>query len=344
MKIEMGESLLYSWLKHAKECQIVQTNWKPSSSWKLHNNETLVNIMDIVSNFFQEKYGINIFKKSSLEQLLKQAEIDVIGISYNPEPIIYGVDVAFHENGLMYGNKVDTASIIIKKYVRTLMCIIGYFNYWDGEIIFASPNVNDNVINELIPKINDLKLLLKKLNINFKIKFFNNDDFYKSILSPIMLKSNDISDTSELFMRSYQLIKLFQKNNNRIDNSAGNTNNNTNDSEYISISALDELKIGKTVQITIKYILENNLIDNNTLVLLQNKDYCKNIFGINFAVLKDISNCDNKNEMRLDSRGYSRYYTTPLEYNGKSYLLCQEWNDKLHRGKYDKWYKPIINL
>jgi len=30
MKIEMGESLLYSWLRHVKECQIAQTNWKVS--------------------------------------------------------------------------------------------------------------------------------------------------------------------------------------------------------------------------------------------------------------------------------------------------------------------------
>lgn len=31
MKIEMGESLFYSWLRHVKECQIVQTNWKVSA-------------------------------------------------------------------------------------------------------------------------------------------------------------------------------------------------------------------------------------------------------------------------------------------------------------------------
>ena len=34
MKLEMGESLFYSWLRHVKGCQIVQTNWKISSSWQ----------------------------------------------------------------------------------------------------------------------------------------------------------------------------------------------------------------------------------------------------------------------------------------------------------------------
>ena len=41
MKIEMGESLFYSWLRHVKECQIVQTNWKVSSQWQLSNADAL---------------------------------------------------------------------------------------------------------------------------------------------------------------------------------------------------------------------------------------------------------------------------------------------------------------
>ena len=34
MKIEIGESLIYSWLRHVKLCQIVQNNWKVSPKWK----------------------------------------------------------------------------------------------------------------------------------------------------------------------------------------------------------------------------------------------------------------------------------------------------------------------
>lgn len=41
MKVEMGESLFYSWLGHVKECLVVQTNWKPSPSWSLQNEEAL---------------------------------------------------------------------------------------------------------------------------------------------------------------------------------------------------------------------------------------------------------------------------------------------------------------
>ena len=45
MKIEMGKSLFYSWLRHVKECQIVQTNWMTSSQWQLSNEDRREEIM-----------------------------------------------------------------------------------------------------------------------------------------------------------------------------------------------------------------------------------------------------------------------------------------------------------
>ena len=45
MKIEMGESLFYSWLRHVKECQIVQTNWTTSPQWTLRHEDELIDIM-----------------------------------------------------------------------------------------------------------------------------------------------------------------------------------------------------------------------------------------------------------------------------------------------------------
>jgi hypothetical protein len=52
MKIEMGESLFYSWLRHAKECQIVQTNWTTSGQWKLYHEDELNKIKSETEKFF----------------------------------------------------------------------------------------------------------------------------------------------------------------------------------------------------------------------------------------------------------------------------------------------------
>lgn len=39
MKIEIGESLALSYLKHVKKCVIYQNNWKISSKWDKPEND-----------------------------------------------------------------------------------------------------------------------------------------------------------------------------------------------------------------------------------------------------------------------------------------------------------------
>jgi len=70
MKIEMGESLFYSWLRHVKECQVVQMNWKPSPSWQIMVEEELKQFMDITNEYFQDKYGYSIYKKNWFFRIL----------------------------------------------------------------------------------------------------------------------------------------------------------------------------------------------------------------------------------------------------------------------------------
>lgn len=71
MKIEIAESLMLSWLRHAKNCQMVQLNWKPSfSSWGLHNENTLEALMKSADAYFSEKYELNLFKKNRVTTLL----------------------------------------------------------------------------------------------------------------------------------------------------------------------------------------------------------------------------------------------------------------------------------
>lgn len=64
MKIEIGESLLLSWLKHIKECQLVQTNWKASYKWDLQNKELLEQLMKSSNELFSEKYGYDMTRRN----------------------------------------------------------------------------------------------------------------------------------------------------------------------------------------------------------------------------------------------------------------------------------------
>lgn len=210
MKIEMGESLIYSWLRHEKQCQLVQVNWKPSPYWGLDNYDRLKILIEEFDLYFKDRCGYDIFRNCSLEQLLKQAEIDAVGIAFNESSkSIIAVDIAYHGAGLNYGDKDKTLSKIIQKYVRTALCLYGYFNIAIGEIIFASPKINPSIEEELNSLFKDLTHLIKNLGLEFTVLLYCNDAFFSGIMEPVLTKGVKIADTSELFLRSTQLYQMF---------------------------------------------------------------------------------------------------------------------------------------
>jgi hypothetical protein len=81
MKIEMGESLMLSWLKHAKRCKIAQLNWKPSLHWDSYNDEKIKELINLADVHFSPLFSKKLYKNNKPEQILLQAEIDVLGIN-----------------------------------------------------------------------------------------------------------------------------------------------------------------------------------------------------------------------------------------------------------------------
>ena len=58
MKIEIGESLIASWLKHIEKCQVVQLNWKPSTSfWQIDNYNEIEKVINYAIDYFEKEYG-----------------------------------------------------------------------------------------------------------------------------------------------------------------------------------------------------------------------------------------------------------------------------------------------
>jgi len=64
VKIEMGEFLFYSWLRHTKECQVVQTNWKVSPQWQLQHEDELSVLMQITDGYFSDNTDIRFTRKA----------------------------------------------------------------------------------------------------------------------------------------------------------------------------------------------------------------------------------------------------------------------------------------
>lgn len=214
MKIEIGESLALSYLKHVKRCVIYQTNWKVSSHWTINNKEKLDTIFEKVR---REEAFSGIFKKSELDQFLKQAEIDAIGIDQTGK--IYAIDIAYHEGGLRYGSTEEAKARIMKKFVRSYLAVLRYFSSsFSGpspeeercEIIFASPKVVGERDESIREYFNELKALLGAELKGDKVvlKYISNDEFKEQILDPTIEAGEEDADTNELFLRSYKLLNL----------------------------------------------------------------------------------------------------------------------------------------
>ena len=327
MKIEMGESLFYSWLRHVKECQIVQTNWTTSGQWTLLHEDKLEEIKSITDRFFTEKYGYDIYKKTvSLSQLLQQAECDALGVAVQDgSNKIYAVDVAFHEAGVNYGDRETTIKKIITKCLRTAMCIYGYLDAREAEIIFASPKINRSILDGVLPCMEDMQKIMDDLCFHFRFRILANDDFRDKVLDPILTVSNGVSDTNELFIRSYQMVQMFERKEPRPEPTptmAGlETRKTAPTAKLINDETADtyaELKIGKIAQLVLKPILESGTVPDDEIERLQDKVYSKQAFDLNYPLL-----------VRQDDE-YSRvrYYREPVLIKGRVYMMCSQWVER----------------
>lgn len=319
MKIEMGESLFYSWLRHVKECQIVQTNWKVSPQWFLSNAEELERLMKIIDSHYSQKYGYSIFKKnSSLYQLLQQGECDVLGVSIQLNEIkYYAVDVAFHEAGLNYGNHDITVMKVLEKCARTAFCLHGYMSTNEAEIIFASPKINPSVLFNIEPCIEGMNTLFSENGYDYNFRVIANEEYNDLVLKPILLASDGVADTSELFLRSYQMYKMF----------SGETRSRTSrarrvaqkatidEADYTEADAYKELKIGQLAQKVLGPMLSDGYATEEEVAAMQTPEYSKQHFDLQYPLLVE-ENSDFE---------HVRYYTKPIFIRGKSYRMCSQW-------------------
>ncbi|MCX7066221.1 MAG: hypothetical protein NTW85_00745 [Methylococcales bacterium] len=335
MKIEIAESLILSYLKHIKKCLIVQTNWKVSSNWDIEetaNNQTQV----VYDKIIVHPEFSDIFKKSELRQILRQSEVDAIGISISLNKIFL-TEIAFHEGGLNYtGGKSETKKRIIKKLLRAYLTALQLFPNYSYEVIFASPKVNPATEKEI-------KEFFELLNNDFSseqisFKYFSNEEFEREILLPTIEVSKSEADMSELFMRAIKLVELF----NLLDNK--NVLSTHNDVEakpkrrkrYKNISETDKdvssserLFSNQEIQRKISSIAKN--ISEDELELLCKKEESKKLFNLSIPLFikcpKDISK-ELKNKVIKDAKGRNRWtweFEFEFDRNNFIYAITTQW-------------------
>lgn len=336
MKIEMGESLIQSWLKHTCACQITQLNWKASPSWENATpTKEIENIYKQIKTAFKLTDNKFVSKKMSLSQFILQGEADCIGVRFKKEnPLqvdkLFAVDVAFHEGGLNYGGIAETTSRIIKKNIRTALTLYQYFGIKSAVVVFATPHVLKSHVNKLAEATSLVETEFKKLGFDFEFRFYCNESFYAEIYTNVIMSSQDVSDTTELFSRSLKMVNLM----NSFKNSTVPII--TTESTEVPVTSTGDIKIGALVREAFDILVNDELISNEELRKLCDSSFCKETFGIYHPVLiekSDAPDCGFVNSFR-------RYYAATYIISNNEYMLCNDWYTK-HKDAFEKWYSKF---
>ena len=324
MKIEIGESLISSYLRHVEGCRTVQTNWKTSSQWKITEYEEKKS-RELFAKINSSPFFSKVFKNNGYEQLIKQAEIDVIGIN-TTEKSVFGIDVAFHKEGLHYE---DTTQTVLKKIFRTIFVLQTYFSDFDKfNAYFVTPKVYpkpENEIRELIEEAN--KLIADEM---ISVNFICNETFFSSIVDPTIKNIDDDNDTSELFLRGIILLQLDKRNN----SSTNNKNLIQKPTTVTDKTTVDGMKIGQFVQYNMRKLFEQNIVTQDEINKLQDKEYSKNVFAQSNEVLR------SSDKGIKDEQGNNRYYANEKFFG--DYYLNSQWIER-HWTPFRDWLDKMNN-
>lgn len=193
------------------------------------------------------------------------------------------------------------------------MSIYASFGTQNAEIIFASPKIREKDYSILQKDIKSAQQLLNQNGINYTFTLIANESFNLELIA-LLDKTKQVSDTTELFLRSYKLINMFENSGeNKLSAENQLVTEETALEEYYT-----EQKIGKLVRSSLVQLLESNKVSAAEIEQLQTKAYSKEIFNLNFPLLVQLDGEYDK----------VRYYRVPIVINNIEYVLCSQWFNK----------------
>lgn len=360
MKIEIGESLAQSWLKHVKGCQVVQLNWKAKIGPGMHGLELAGKILEDAMQANQHRPALidirpHATTQGTLLQFLRQAEIDAFGVQLtaNDHAVstkLYTVDVAFHTNGVSgpYLNRIPM------KLIRSALALLTTFNVKEGYISFAAPTIRPRMTAKLEDLLKEVQDLFEPYGLKYEFDLYANDKFRDELLLPTIERSREDSDTAELFLRSARLLSGFDllkvtpaavaASSPGLAPAASSKGGGSLTDKAISIKELwsnvrkaptekNELKIGAALQLIFQR-LDNQPDAFAALQRDLEKSEKELHLSKGLTVLRPYSDGDDIDALRKDGKGYDRYYAPRLSKH-KS-LLCSQWSFDTH---YTSWTK-----
>jgi hypothetical protein len=339
MKIEICESLVFSWLRHVQGCIVTQMNWKPSPTWPVTREGELAEAFDDIRNFSGQAIGLPIFK-CGFRQLIRQTEIDVLGLRLDGvagASSAIAVDSAFHEDGLLYVNTDETAGRVLKKLIRAAFALEAYLDVDEASIVFATPKMAEPIREAVQCHLATLEMRLAEqrgsATPRLRFRIIANVDFANEILVPVLDQVDAVADTGELFMRAQQLMRL-------CDPSPRNRPSSASFDRPASNTTEEGSRIGEHVRRTMAALAASGRLSGRIVGDLLDPIYCKAKFNLGLAFLKAVDQRIPVSRQRIDGNGYSRYWKRPLRIGNHDFLMCSQWF-VWQRQAFDAWVRDV---
>ena len=340
MKVEIVESVIMSWLRHAQGCVVTQMNWKPSPTWAVGREPELNQAFDAVRSFASEAIGVQIFKQGEFRQFLRQTEIDVLGLRLADStgaPAVIAVETAFHENGLQYGGADETIGRVLKKLIRAAFALEAYVDAGEATVIFATPKMAEPVrqgVQEHLARLEPLLSRQANLAIHrMRFRIIANEDFADEILEPVLDQVDAVADGSELFLRAQQLM--------RVCDPVQRRHSARPRMDYpLAATAHEGSRIGEHVRATMAQLAASGRLRAEVVEKLLNARYCKVTFNLGLPFLKAVDRAMELSRQRIDENGYGRYWKQPLRIGSYDFLMCSQWF-VWQRDAFDRWARDL---
>ncbi len=298
MSVDIGESLIQTWLRHVRGCDIVQTNWKAA----MHIAYDINKAKKLLEEFYIE---FPFFSKQDIQTKIRQTEIDALGCVLD-EKKYFATDIAFHEDGLHYKEK----DVVPSKILRTILCLYGYLGAKKATIVFATPYIKADStnsekifyetfvkqINEFLKSHSDLK--------EYEVKLYTDIDFETKILNPVLYLVDKIKDTSEVFVRACQILICTRK------AGSGETKNLLGAEEINGKANLINTSCG---QIDVSELSTQQIIEQYILPKLrtEGKRALKNYFDQEWSSKNFRSTYAFLSTTQVYTNNHARYYSQP---------------------------------
>lgn len=236
---------------------------------------------------------------------------------------------------MQYGDVKETVGRILKKLIRTAFALEAYFDLHEADIVFATPKMHRAVEGALKAFWQELQSILADRSSlsagRMNLGIVANEDFGEEIMQPVLDRMDEVSDTSELFLRAQQLVRLCEVMPRRRQMRQ----------TLAAVGAeKGEPKIGEHVRQTMARLAQAGRLKPEVIGQLLDARYCKMTFNLGLPFLKAIKPYFHLASQRMGERGYGRYWKVPLNVGDSQFLMCSQWF-VWQRSAFDRWVREL---